>query len=382
MIVFLTNIPTPYRTAFFNEASDIARAAGLDISVLYCARTEAHRSWPFEPDRMRHRFEILSGRALRAGRITFHFNPQIRAKLRALAPRLIICAGSWNTPTVIQAVMGGLTRPAPILFWSEGHDDAMRYGSGPVAWLRSAVLRRFDGFVTPNSRSAAWVAAIAGGQRPNLRLPNLIEEERFRIPMDCRQTQRHRARAALGIARDTRLILQVGQLIPRKGVLELADAFLRSDDRKGAHLAFVGSGDLAPELAARAADADGAIRLFGEASVDQVCQYLAAADVFALNTFIDPNPLSPIEAAFAGLPLILSARAGNIDEVIVDGITGQRINDPTAPDAALHWALTATGEDLHNAGAAGQEHVTRNFSRQAAVARFIEDAKAMIAANA
>lgn len=380
MITFLTNIPTPYRTAFFDTASIIAREAGTELKVLYCAETEAHRSWPYDPSSMQHNFEMLPGWSPRVRGITFHLNPSAPARIRALQTELLICAGAWNTPTVMFTISDRSASGLPTFFWSEGHKDAVNFSAGLIPALRRRLMRRFDGFVIPNARSAEWAIAQAGEAKPLLYLPNLIEEEAFRINDMARQAARREARRNISthpnvkLGQNDRVLLQVGRLEPRKGVLELADAFLKRSDRNGVRLVFVGSGSLEGALRQRATTSDGALVVVGGADMDTVRRYLRAADVFLLNSLQDPNPLTPIEASFSELPVVLSARAGNIDEIVLNGSTGARIEDPKTPDDGLNWALHSTDEVLGRAGQAALNHVNRTFSRKAAAADFITSA--------
>lgn len=383
MITFLTNIPTPYRTAFFDTAADIARESGMGVHVLYCAKTEAHRSWPFIPDTMHHPFTVLPGWSPRVRGITFHANPSAPRRVRALDTQLLICAGAWNTPTVMWTLFNRPTRDLPILFWSEGHQDAVNHSVGPIAILRRRVMSRFDGFVVPNASSAAWSVAQTGHEKPTIRLPNLIEEEAFTITDMAREDARTAARsrlrdAGMDIGQTDRILLQVGRLEARKGVLELADAFAARRDRGGARLVFVGSGTLEGALRQRAVAADGCIVVAGEADMDTVRQYLRAADVFVLNTLQDPNPLTPIEASFSGLPLVVSARAGNVGEIIRLGQTGALIADPSQPHEGLDWALQSSNAAIRDAGAAALANVMQSFSRRTASAAFIRDVMAFI----
>ena len=64
------------------------------------------------------------------------------------------------------------------------------------------------------------------------------------------------------------------------------------------------------------------VSLLGQQSQRQVVDLYRAADLFVLPSLRDPSPLSPVEAAAASLPLFLSVRAGNVDEVLKQGING------------------------------------------------------------
>jgi glycosyltransferase involved in cell wall biosynthesis len=131
-------------------------------------------------------------------------------------------------------------------------------------------------------------------------------------------------------------------------VLELANAFLglSAAERRGAKLLFVGEGELRAEFEGLAAQSAGAIRLLGQLPPEEVRQVLWAADAFVLNTRLDPNPLSAIEASAAGLPIVMSAAAGNITEIVEAPNAGFVIRDPADPSLALRAVLSASDAEL------------------------------------
>ena len=344
-LVVLTNIPTPYRTAFFDALAEAAACAGKRFHVLYCAKTEPGRHWPYDPSKMKHAHTVLRGFHPSLTGIQAHLNPGVLAELNLLKPDTILLAGAWNTPTMLIAGLN-IYSPAPRrFFWSEGHADAALHKSGLIAWLRRRVYRTFDGFAVPNVKSAEWAIAQAGSARPVVNLPNAIDAVFFKRPSgDARSS----ARQKLGLPAEGRVLVQVSALTERKGVLPLAKTFLGlSDaDRAGARLVFVGEGEQRSELEVLAAQSAGSIRLLGQLPSEEVRQALWAADVFVLNTRLDPNPLSAIEASAAGLPVVMSAAAGNISEIVEAPNAGFVIRDPADPTEALRSVLSASDAEL------------------------------------
>jgi len=160
------------------------------------------------------------------------------------------------------------------------------------------------------------------------------------------------------------VLVQVGALSERKGPLPLVRAFLGlpSGTRGEATLALVGAGPLEAELNALSAVSAGAVRLFGHRDPAGVREILHAADTFVLNTFLDPNPLSPIEAGACGLPLVLSARAGNVAELIGASGLGIAIADPADPTEALRVALGWSDAELATLGRKARAATESAFS--------------------
>jgi glycosyltransferase involved in cell wall biosynthesis len=366
-LVVLSNIPTPYRTAFFDALAEEAARAGKRFHVLYCAKTEPGRHWPYEPSKMKHAHTVLRGFHPSLTGIHAHLNPGVLAELNLLKPDTLLIAGSWNTPTMLVAGLN-IYSPAPRrFFWSEGHADAALHKSGLIAWLRRRVYRTFDGFAVPNAKSADWAIAQAGGPRQVVTLPNAIDANFFARPS---AVSRQEARRQLGLEREGRVLVQVSVLSARKGVLELANAFLGlpAAERRGAKLLFVGEGEQRSRLETLAAGSEGAIRVLGQLPPNEVRRVLWASDAFVLNTRLDPNPLSAIEAAAAGLPIVMSAAAGNIREVVEEPKTGFVIRDPADPSEALRSVLSASESELAAMGERAAQ-VARTQFDAVAVAR-------------
>ncbi len=349
-LVVLTNIPTPYRTAFFDALAEAAACAGKRFHVLYCAKTEPGRHWPYEPAKMKHAHTVLRGFHPSLTGVHTHLNPGVLAELNRLKPDTLLIAGSWNTPTMLTAGLN-IYSPAPRrFFWSEGHADAALHKSGLIAWLRRRVYRTFDGFAVPNSKSAEWAIAQVGSPRPIVTLPNAINAAFFKRPSGDTRSQ---ARARLGLPEKGRVLVQVSALTERKGVLPLAKSFLglSAVERAEARLLFVGEGEQRSALEHVAASSAGTIRLLGQLPPEEVRQVLWAADAFVLNTRLDPNPLSAIEASAADLPVVMSAAAGNISEIVEAPDAGFVIRDPADPTEALRAVLAASDEQLAAMGA-------------------------------
>lgn len=370
-LVVLTNIPTPYRTAFFDALAEETARAGRRFHVLYCAKTEPGRHWPYDAAKMRHAHTVLRGFHPSCAGVHAHLNPGVLAELNRLKPDTLLIAGAWNTPTMLVA---GLNIYAPHprrFFWSEGHADAVLHKSGPIAWLRRRMYRTFDGFAVPNAKSAEWAQAQAGGPRPIVTLPNAIDAKAFARPA---ATTRQEVRRQLGLATEGRILVQVSALTARKGVVELVERFLAlpATDRRGAQLLLVGDGELRGQLEALAAKAGDSLRLLGQLAPAEVRRVLWAADAFVLNTRLDPNPLAAIEAAAAGLPVVMSAAAGNVRELVETPNAGFVIRDPADPSEALRAVLAASEAELTAMGGRGAQVAHAQFDAPAVARSLVQ----------
>lgn len=299
-----------------------------------------------------------------------HLNSHIQREIRARNPWCCLFAGSWLSGTNLLGVMTAKAIGSQAVFWSEGHFHSTRY-RGIVDGVRRAALEMYDAFAVPNQRSEAWIRSFVKNERPILRLPNTVQEDFFFYPD---QDARNRARRELQISRDARILVQVSQLHAKKGVIPLARAFA-NQAAPDQILAFVGDGPLRQELASIAnslPSLSGRIILTGFACPDTVRQWLWAADGFALNSHIDPNPLAAIEAAFASLPLIISSKVGNVAEVLGDR-NGWRIADPDNPGDAIREFLQSDLMEIRRMGVRSLQNAHHHFARARSVTRFLDD---------
>jgi phosphoheptose isomerase len=146
------------------------------------------------------------------------------------------------------------------------------------------------------------------------------------------------ARTALGIAPDERVLLQLGRMVPRKGVDNVIRALGRlvRDHGIEARLLIVGGDeDAADELRRlRAIAEDEAVASLvdfrGACERDTLKYYYGAADVFLTTPHYEPFGITPVEAMACGTPVI-GANVGGIKHTIRDGETGYLV-PPRAPD--------------------------------------------------
>lgn len=360
-LLFLTNIPAPYRTAFFDSLDAACRAGGHRLSVLYCATTEPRRHWPYEPWLMAHRHEVMAGiHPVIRGWHT-HLNPGVLGALSRHRPDLVVVGGAWNTPTMLMGLSWCRTMGVPVLFWSEGHADAVLKAGNPlVSLLRRKAYGSFDGYLTPNGKSSEWAMSQGGREVPCLSLPNSIDTAFFTPPPG---TDKSRLRADLGLDPEARVLIQVARVDAIKAPLELARAFmgLRADQRAGAQLVFVGNGSLLGEAREIEASSQGRIRCAGNIDAPRVREWLWASDVFVLNTRRDPNPLSPIEASAARLPVLLSEKAGNARELVAGGDAGWIIGNPDDPSLELGRVLDLPAAEIARMGARAHANAVSHF---------------------
>ena len=130
------------------------------------------------------------------------------------------------------------------------------------------------------------------------------------------------ARKKLGISGN--IILSIGRLVPWKGFRMLIKIMPKLGEiNQFFSLIIVGSGPDRRnlELMIRNLGLDRKVRLAGKASHSELADYLAAADLFVLNTGYEGFSHQILEVMAAGVPLITTNAGGNV-EIIRQGENG------------------------------------------------------------
>lgn len=328
-LLIITNIPTPYRINFFNTLHGVLQqSAGGHLRVLYCAKNEPNRHWDIDLNHQNFEYKILRGIHATIGRLFLHFNPSVIRETLKYKPDVIIYAGSWNMPTLIYSMIYHKMFKShwKSLFWSEGHDGAVHYTKGIIPHLRVKVLNLFDGFAVPNKRSENFLFSfIKVKSKPIVYLPNTVDVSFYTKPIDWSDEQSLEAKKKYSIPQDSKIFLQIAQVDNRKSAKELVLFWEKVDSRtkQDCVLVLAGDGDLRAELIQYVIDKKiNDIFILGHLSKNEVRELLFSSAAFVLLTKNDPNPLTLIEASFAGLPILTTKYAGNCNELVFEGKNG------------------------------------------------------------
>lgn len=163
------------------------------------------------------------------------------------------------------------------------------------------------------------------------------------------------ARQKLGLPLDQKLILQLGRMVPRKGVdtAIYGLGILNREFNLNAQLLIVGGNSEDPRIAAEIAR----LRLIakGQRTEDAVtfagCQprallkyYYSAADLFVTTPWYEPFGITPLEAMACGTPVI-GSRVGGVKFTVKDGVTGFLV-PPKSPRALAQKAAEVLSNDM------------------------------------
>ncbi|HWE39403.1 MAG TPA: glycosyltransferase [Isosphaeraceae bacterium] len=218
--------------------------------------------------------------------------------------------------------------------------------------IEDRVVAEADGIVAECPQDQDDLVHLYGADRGRITvIPCGFDPSEF-WPID-----KPRARAALGIGPGGPVLLQLGRMVPRKGVDNVIRglARLRRDRGIAARLLVVGGESEVPDPAitpeigrlrsiAQSEGVADAVTFVGSRGRDVLRYYYAAADVFITTPWYEPFGITPVEAMACGTPVV-GADVGGIKATVVDGKTGFLVppNDPAALAGRLALLLNDPG---------------------------------------
>ena len=181
------------------------------------------------------------------------------------------------------------------------------------------------------------------------------------------------ARKTLNLDIDKHIILQLGRMVPRKGVDNVIRSLSYLKSPQAVQLVIVGGESDVPDPAnslelsrlqkiAAEHGVEASIKFVGRKSREQLKFYYAAADVFISTPWYEPFGITPLEAMACGTPVI-GSNVGGIKYTVVDGETGALVppEDPAALAAKVE-EMVGDSERLQEMGNNALKRVNTYFT--------------------
>lgn len=319
-ILYMTNIPSPYRVEFFNELGKYC-----DLTVLFERREAKGRDAAW----LKGTFENFTGIFLKGVPI---------ANESALCPVAIkylhngnfdgIIIGGYSTPTAILSIQYLAMHRMPFMLNSDG---GMVKDDGKIKYaVKRYLISRASAWLSTGKTTDEYLIHYGAKQDRIRRYPftSLRAADILAKPVD--EGEKAILRLELGMT-EKKIVLSVGQFIHRKGFDVLIKASDNLSDDVGVYIV---GGEPTPEYLMMKDDLKlDRVHFIGFKQKDELKKYYAAADLFVLPTREDIWGLVVNEAMAAGLPIVATNRCNAGLELVSDGVNGYII--PIDDAAAL-----------------------------------------------
>lgn len=305
-IAWLTDAQAPYREPLFCE---LARRSDLTVRFLFTEEPERH--FRYRPHPGYASTLVPAWRLPRVGPLasldSYQAIPRPGATNEVLDTDVVVMP-TWAQLASVATMLRAVRRGVPYVIFSESTLGSHRFARGPVDWLRRWLFTHAGAVVVPGP--AARDAVLASGVDPTRIVESVNSIDLDLFGGRTRELRERALGAGIGPDASGHRYVYVGQLIPRKNVGALIEAFARLDGAP--ELDIVGDGVELEALQRRARDLGVAarVRFRGFLDEDDVVEVLATTQTLVLPSLEEVYGFTPLEARVAGLQVVVSDRAG------------------------------------------------------------------------
>lgn len=325
-VLFLTNIPAPYRVSFFDELGKF-----LEVTVLLTDSPAQHSTrdarW-FSESRGGHTQIQLNKVLLRLGGENLCTDVLDWLK----KPWDAIVVSGYSSPTAMLAMAYLRLRGIP--FYMEVDGGLIREESGMKYRFKKMLVSAADRWISSGSYTTQYLTHYGAREEDTFFYPFSSLKEGDILPRPVSAEEKAALRRDLSMGEGP-VILSVGQFISRKGF----DVLLRAATALGPEPSVYIVGGEPTEEYQTLKETLGLknVHFVGFLKKEQLAKYYQAADLFVLPTREDIWGLVINEAMAYGLPVVTTDRCVAGLELVENGITGYLVpvDDPEALAEAI-----------------------------------------------
>ena len=290
-VLFVTNIPAPYRVDFFNELSK-----SCDLTVLYERKTAKNRNEKWYGNEKSNYKEIFL-KGLKIGEESA-FCPGIKKFLKSNEYDIIMLSG-YATLTSIYANFYLKRKKKPFIISVDGclkrQDTKLKYR------LKSVLLKNAAAVLVPGEKAAACIKDYGVAPKKIFLIPFTSLKESDVLDLPITKTKKENLKSELGL--DKRVItISVGNFVYRKGFDILLKATEKLNDNVS--VCIVGGEPTDEYLNLVSVSGKQRVSFINFLNKNELYKYYQAADIFVLPTREDVWGLVVNEAMANALPII------------------------------------------------------------------------------
>ena len=350
-VLFLSNVPAPYRINFFNELGKL-----VDLTVLFEAKTTPFSLFNYNLDQKLNFTAIfLSEGDIRERRVDWKILPFLK---RGVYDHVVVTNYGYATEAV--AILALKARRIPYEMELDG--GVLRSENFLARDIKRLLVGGAARYWSTGEQTDRFFEALGVPQEKIVRYPFSSIYEREIVPRPLTETEKTAAKRELGIPY-RRMVLSVGRALHLKGFDLLIRAAARLPEDTGVYIVGGAPKDEWLNLAKEV----GFDRLhFVEYAPKETVQaYYRAADAFVLATRGDVWGLVVNEAMANALPVITTEGCVAGCEMIKDGENGYLIPCDAWEPIAEHLNTLLGSDKLRENMANAALATVRNYTLEA-----------------
>ena len=330
-VLFITNVPSPYRVEFFNE---LGKYCNLTVAFEKRTSNERDKSW------LNYKFENFEGIFLSG--ISINTDTAVCFGIKKLIKKgnfaKIICA-NFTSPTGMIAIR--YMRRKKIPYYLESDGGFAKKGKGFKEKLKKYFIQGAQGYFSTAKEHDHYYITYGAEKNRIYRYPFTYIRQEEILSDSPTEERKAELRKKLGI-KEKQVVLAVGQFIYRKGFDVLIKA--ASNLSKDVAVCFVGGIPTQEYIELKENLRLKNIYFIGFKSKASLNEYYQMANIFVLPTREDVWGLVINEAMSNGLPVVTTDKCIAGLELVKNDVNGYIIatNDKDELSEKIQLSLTKT----------------------------------------
>lgn len=345
-VLFLTNIPSPYRVDFFNALGKLC-----DLTVLFENNAAKSRDSSWLENRIRS-FNAVFLKGIRTGEAE-GFCPEV---VRFLSSKKYdqIVVGIYSSPTGMLAIEYMRLRHIPFILSSDG--GLIKNDTGLRHWIKAHFISAANAWLSTGKLTTDYLCYYGAKKDRVFLYPFTSVNETDILKYPVTKDEKRELRLKLNMSEE-KIVLSIGQFIPRKGY----DVLLNKCRNLSRNIGVYIIGGKITEEYKQIMDTYNLtnVHFLDFMKKPKLVEYYKAADLFVLPTREDIWGLVINEAMSYGLPIITTDRCVAGLEMVRDSINGKII--PVESDWKSEIEKILSSENL-NAISANNLTVAHKYS--------------------
>lgn len=360
----MTNIPSPYRVAFFSKLGDV-----VDLTVVYELYTASNRnpSWRADGINVTYREIFLkSTRLVSDGGISLEVLNYLNNDYD------FIIVGTHGTPTAKLAMFYMRVKNIPYIL---NVDGMLSCELDEKNWLNKKLRKiLFSGaraYFTSGHDTDEYIKKLGiKGEFYNYHFTSISERDVIE-KSDCRLKYELKDKLKL---KESLLLICVARFVPIKGIDTLLKIF-NEMDRSDLGLIIIGGEKAVYDSILENFKASVLKRIYfpGFMGKETLKEYYRASDIFVLPTHHDEWGLVVNEAMGMGLPVITTNKCGAGVEIIKDGENGYVVSDNNENELRNRIELLIDNKPLREAMSVKNLKLARQYTIEMMVKDHIDN---------
>ncbi len=372
-VVIIQSLLSPYRYPLFDVLSYV-----YDLSVWFMGRRVKNRVWNISDIKYHlFKYRFLSGVTLNIGiedNYPFWINLTTPIEIYKTKPQVVVIFG-WDSLTSFLVVYFRFMYPSTkIIIFSESTKYELSWRRDITKPLVRSMLSRVDFCLAAGDRASSYLETLGVAGNKIAIAPTTNDVDKYVYLTDKYKKQREALRNAMGYNENDVVVMFYGQLIKRKGVDLLVEAYSRLTQTCGyLKLLIIGDGKLLPDLIKKVSDLNlSDVTILPNPGDHAICKYYASADIFVLPSRNDTWGLVVNEAMCSGLPVIVSDKVGSGSELVKEGENGFVFKSDDVDDLVRVVNKLAEDEGLRRKFGKASSKIIQNFRPENTLKGYVE----------